>query len=58
MTKPKLPLRSLTVRLEPREFEAVEALAQAERRPVANLVRLLIAGAVADRSNRRGAAAA
>jgi hypothetical protein len=49
MTKPKPVLRSLTVRLEQQEYEAVEALAQDERRPVANLVRLLLTDAVAGR---------
>jgi hypothetical protein len=58
MTKPKPAMRSQTVRFEPEEYEAIEALAAAERRPVANLIRLLVADAVAGRSSRGASVAA
>ncbi len=44
-------LRKATVHLDERTFDEVERLAQAERRPMANLLRCIVEDAVADHSS-------
>ena len=45
MSKPKL--RAATIRVEPELWERIERLAQADRRPVANYLALVIAFVIA-----------
>jgi predicted transcriptional regulator len=43
-------LRAATIRVEPELWERIERLAQADRRPVANYLALVIADAIAAQS--------
>jgi hypothetical protein len=46
----KTKLRAATIRVEPELWERIERLAQADRRPVASYLKLMIADAVAAQS--------
>jgi predicted transcriptional regulator len=46
----KSRLRAATIRVEPELWERIERLAQADRRPVANYLALVIADAIAAQS--------
>ena len=46
----KSRLRATTIRVEPELWERIERLAQADRRPVANYLALVIADAIAAQS--------
>jgi predicted transcriptional regulator len=46
----KQKLRAATIRVEPELWERIERLAQADRRPVANYLALVIADAIAAQS--------
>jgi predicted transcriptional regulator len=48
MSKPRL--RAATIRVEPELWVQIERLAQADRRPVANYLALVIADAIAAQS--------
>jgi predicted transcriptional regulator len=50
----KSRLRAATIRVEPELWERIERLAQADRRPVANYLALVIADAIAARSAGSG----
>jgi predicted transcriptional regulator len=50
--KKRKQLHAATVHLDGDVWRRVEQLAQAERRPVSNLLRLLVADAIASRSSR------
>jgi predicted DNA-binding protein len=43
----KTKLRAATIRVEPELWERIERLAQADRRPVASYLKLVIADAIA-----------
>jgi predicted DNA-binding protein len=51
-------LHAATIRVETELWERIERLAHADRRPVASYLKLVIADALADQSNRGASASA
>jgi hypothetical protein len=51
-------LKPVTVRVEPRVWRGVERLAAADKRPVANYLRMILAQVVAAKSQQKPQAAA
>jgi hypothetical protein len=56
--KKRKPLHAATVHLDGDVWRRVEQLAQEERRPVSNLLRVLVADAIASRGRPAGTSAA